>query len=132
MSAPLLPALDALVERRIREAQSRGEFGDLPGAGRPLPLDDEPLVPEEVRVAHRVLKNAGCLPPEAQHLVEINRLIATLGRAALAEDVDAAHGEAVARRVRALLIRMELAGRPAAAARVWRDYEEALARRMQR
>ncbi len=26
-----------LAERRIREAQERGEFDDLPGAGRPIP-----------------------------------------------------------------------------------------------
>ena len=30
------------VERRIREATARGEFDDLPGAGRPIPDLDEP------------------------------------------------------------------------------------------
>lgn len=38
MDEPLDP-----VERQIREAMERGEFDDLPGAGRPLDLgDDEP------------------------------------------------------------------------------------------
>ena len=32
--------LESLVERRIREATERGEFDDLPGAGRPLDLRD--------------------------------------------------------------------------------------------
>jgi hypothetical protein len=32
--------LESLVERRIREAAGRGEFDDLPGAGRPLDLRD--------------------------------------------------------------------------------------------
>jgi Domain of unknown function (DUF1992) len=30
---------ETLVERRIRLAQERGEFDDLPGKGKPLPLD---------------------------------------------------------------------------------------------
>ena len=60
--------LDFLAERRIAEAVSRGEFDDLPGAGRPLELDDDVLVPEELRVAHRILKNAGVAPPEVKKL----------------------------------------------------------------
>lgn len=32
------------VERKIREAMARGEFDDLPGAGKPIPnLNDDPL-----------------------------------------------------------------------------------------
>lgn len=55
--------LATLVEQRIADAMAAGEFDDLPGAGRPLDLDDDTLVPEELRVAHRILKNAGFLPP---------------------------------------------------------------------
>ena len=33
------PGHETLVERRIRLAQERGDFDDLPGKGRPLPLD---------------------------------------------------------------------------------------------
>jgi hypothetical protein len=60
--------LDALVEQRINEAASRGEFKDLPGAGHPLEFDDVLLVPEEVRVANRILKNAGFVPPAVEQL----------------------------------------------------------------
>ena len=56
--------LDFLAERRIAEAVSRGELDDLPGAGRPLELDDDALVPEELRLAHRILKNAGYTPAD--------------------------------------------------------------------
>ena len=60
-----------LAERRIEEAIARGEFDDLPGAGRPLDLDDEdPLLPEELRLAYPILKNAGCLPAEADESAE--------------------------------------------------------------
>ena len=51
--------LDFLVEQRLQEAVSRGELSNLPGEGRPLDLDDDPLVPEDLRVAYRILKNAG-------------------------------------------------------------------------
>jgi hypothetical protein len=66
--------LDAIAERRIREAQERGEFHDLPGTGVPLTLDDDALVPEELRVAYRLLKNAGFVPPELAGHREIREL----------------------------------------------------------
>lgn len=50
---------EILAEKKILEAASRGELDDLPGAGRPLDLDDDALVPEELRMASRILKNAG-------------------------------------------------------------------------
>lgn len=74
---PKLP-FDALVEERIQDAMRRGEFDDLPGAGKPLELDDDRLVPEEVRAAYRVLKNAGFIPPEVLDRVEIAKLEALL------------------------------------------------------
>lgn len=67
-------ALEPLIERRIREAQQRGEFDDLPGSGAPLDLDDDRLVPEELRVAYRILKNAGYVPPEVEALRDLGRL----------------------------------------------------------
>lgn len=125
MQAPF--GLDALVERRIAEAMARGEFDDLPGAGKPLALDDDPLVPAEVRVAYRLLKNAGFLPPELEQFAEIGRLIAAIEREAIAPD-----GGRAGKRLRALLLQLEASGRPATAARVWHEYEEALARRIAR
>jgi Domain of unknown function (DUF1992) len=74
-----------LAERRIEEALARGEFDDLPGAGRPLALDDDPLVREELRVAYRILKNAGYVPPQVQAMNEI----AALERLVAGDDVDA-------------------------------------------
>lgn len=126
MAHPLLPAYETLIEQRIREAAARGEFDDLPGMGQPMQLDDDLLVPEEVRVAHRILKNAGYVPPEAQQISEINQLIALAGRA----ELSAEQGEAAGRRLRALMIQMELAGRPLAAAQAWHDYQQALAGRL--
>jgi hypothetical protein len=66
--------LASIAERKIREAMERGEFDGLPGKGKPLDLSDEPLVPEELRVAYKVLRNAGYLPPELELHNEIVRL----------------------------------------------------------
>jgi hypothetical protein len=64
-----------IAERRILEAMERGEFDDLPGKGKPLKLEDEdPMVPEELRMAYWMLKNAGLLPPELELRKEILRL----------------------------------------------------------
>jgi hypothetical protein len=66
--------LDFLAEQKLEEAVSRGELDDLPGAGRPLELDDDRLIPEELRVAYRILKNAGYIPQELETLGEIGAL----------------------------------------------------------
>jgi hypothetical protein len=73
--------LDRLAEQRIAQAIERGELDDLAGAGRPLQLDDDALVPEELRVAYRILKNAGFIPPEVQarrEIGDISTLLSTL------------------------------------------------------
>ena len=78
--------LDFLVEQRLEEAVSRGELENLPGEGRPLELHDDPLVPEELRVAYRILKNAGFVPPEVEAVKDIaalERLVAETGDDAL-------------------------------------------------
>ncbi|HEX9584180.1 MAG TPA: DnaJ family domain-containing protein [Gammaproteobacteria bacterium] len=55
---------ERIAEERIAEAVSRGELDDLPGRGGPLKLDDDSFVPAEMRLAYRVLKNAGFVPEE--------------------------------------------------------------------
>jgi hypothetical protein len=120
--------LDALVERRIAAAIARGEFDNLPGAGRPLALDDDLLVPQELRVAWRLLKNAGCVPPELAQVAEVNRL---LGAVSLGEADDGERSAGV-RRLRALLMQLEVSGRTATAQAAWQQYGEALRGRCDR
>jgi hypothetical protein len=76
--------LDSIAEKRIREAQERGEFDALPGAGAPLQLDDDSLVPADLRVAYRILRNSGHLPPELEahrEIREIEQLLQAAGNA---------------------------------------------------
>ena len=63
-----------VVEERILEAQRAGAFDNLPGKGKPLQFDDQSWVPEDLRIAYHVLKNAHVLPPEAELLKEIHTL----------------------------------------------------------
>lgn len=51
-------ALERIAERRIDEAVQRGELQGLPGEGQPLDLYEDPLVPEEMKMAKRILGNA--------------------------------------------------------------------------
>ena len=62
--------VDLWAERNISDAQRNGEFDNLPGQGEPLTLDDDSAVPEELRSGYRLLKNAGCLPPELEQRKE--------------------------------------------------------------
>ncbi len=63
-----------IIEKRIRDAQLRGEFDDLPGSGEPLDIEDDSHIPEDLRLAHKILKNADCLPPELQLKKEIRQM----------------------------------------------------------
>ena len=95
--------LDFLVEKRLEEAVSRGELANLPGEGRPLALDDDALVPEDLRAAYRILKNAGYVPPEVQALTEIAQLEALVSN----EGEDVAARSKAARKLALLRTRIE-------------------------
>ncbi|MEH0888495.1 DUF1992 domain-containing protein [Enterobacter sp. UNJFSC 003] len=70
--------LDQWAERHITDAQRKGEFDNLPGSGEPLVLDDDSHVAPELRAGYRLLKNAGCLPPELEQRKEAVELASLL------------------------------------------------------
>ena len=101
--------LDQLAEARIREAAQEGALDDLPGAGRPLELEDLSLVPESLRAGYLLLKRAGCLPPE----IEASRRVGGVND--LLQGVER-EGQGTARagggrRLRLLLSRLKSGGR---------------------
>ena len=63
------PLID-LISARIAEAEARGEFENLPGAGKPLPPCDDP----ENAVLNRILKDNHAVPPEVAMSRELARL----------------------------------------------------------
>jgi hypothetical protein len=121
-----MQTLDAIAERRIREAQERGEFDDLPGAGAPLELDDDALVPEDLRAAYRVLRNSGFLPPELETHREIREVEQLLQRVE-----DDGERMRLVSRINFLLGR-SAAGRRHGNLRMDQDYFEKLAERLER
>jgi hypothetical protein len=66
--------LEYVAERKIIAAIERGELSDLPGQGAPLALDDDGIIPETLRMAYRILRNAGFVPPEVETLRAIGEL----------------------------------------------------------
>jgi hypothetical protein len=98
-------AFDRIAEERIARAAASGEFDRLPGAGRPLDLGDDLLVPAEVRMSNRILRNAGCLPPELEALKEVRDAADHLAGARNEESVRNAR-----RRLAALQMRLESVG----------------------
>lgn len=107
-----LSALRIIAENRIREAEKAGAFDNLPGAGKPLELSDDSAIPEDLRMAYKILKNAHCLPPELEDRKEISRLCDLLEKGG-----DEAKMLAASRKARFLLERLQTSrNRP-----VWLD-----------
>jgi len=50
------------VEEIILRAQERGDFDNLPGAGKPIAWREKPFVPPEWRLAYDMLANSGFAP----------------------------------------------------------------------
>ena len=69
----MIPGFEKIVEDRIKKAQYRGDFDNLSGAGEPLDLHDDRHIPEDLRLAYKILKNADFLPPEIELKKEILR-----------------------------------------------------------
>ncbi len=62
----MISGFEKIVEERIKAAQQKGVFDNLNGTGRPLALEEDGHIPEDLRLAHKILKNADCLPPEIE------------------------------------------------------------------
>ena len=59
----------------------KGDFENLAGKGKPLVIDDDSHIPNELRMAYKIMKNAGFIPPEVDErkaILKLNDLIATM------------------------------------------------------
>ena len=72
--------IDQWAERYIIDAQQKGELDNLPGSGKPLELDDDSLVPPDLRAGYRLLRNAGYLPVELQDRQEALTIVELLSQ----------------------------------------------------
>lgn len=117
--------IDRLAEENILAALKRGEFDGLRGAGKPLSLDDDSALPEELRAAYRILSNAGCLPPEQQMRNEIQHIEGLLHQV----DTDT-EDASLRRRLLLLKTRLALQGRDTNLLMEEYAYREKLLRRL--
>jgi len=70
-----------IAEERIRRAIEDGKFHNLSGSGKPLSLEDETWIPEDMRLSYKILKNAGYIPPELekrQDILNLKKLLDTI------------------------------------------------------
>ncbi|MDF7667527.1 DUF1992 domain-containing protein [Orbaceae bacterium ESL0727] len=98
--------IDQIAEKHIVAAQKRGEFDNLPGQGKPLHLEDDSMVPKELRTGYRLLKNAGYMPPELEmhkEALQLSQLLSCL-------DPATDRYLETTRRLRVLEIKLKLAG----------------------
>lgn len=56
-----------VIDEIIRDAQSKGEFSNLPGQGKPLKLDDDSNTPPHLRMAYKILKENDLAPDWIAH-----------------------------------------------------------------
>ncbi|MCD6199468.1 MAG: DUF1992 domain-containing protein [Deltaproteobacteria bacterium] len=64
-----------IAENRIKEAIKRGDLDNIKGKGKPLVFEDDSFIPPDLRMAYKMLKNAGFIPPELQSEKEIKTAI---------------------------------------------------------
>ena len=103
--------LHRIVEERIQRAQEDGAFDNLPNKGKPLNLDDDSSIPEDLRLAFKVLKNAGCLPMEMELRKEIFSLQQLMNAA-----IDTETRQNLRRELNLLILRFNMQRRNGAAA----------------
>jgi hypothetical protein len=67
-------SIESAIDQMIKDAIARGEFDDLPGAGKPLDLTAYFSTPEDVRMGYSILKSNDFVPEEIERMREIAAL----------------------------------------------------------
>ena len=65
-----------LVEQRLQEAFAKGEFANLPGKGKPLELDEDPLADPAQWMTRQILRNSGMSLPWVEERQRIEDALA--------------------------------------------------------
>ncbi len=65
-----------LVEERLQEAFAEGKFANLPGKGKPLDLEEDPLADPALWMARHILRNSGMSLPWVEERRRIEALLA--------------------------------------------------------
>ena len=70
----MIDAIRLIAERKISKAIQEGLLDNKEWRNKSLPTTYDNMVPEELRMAHKILKNAGYLPPEIETKKEIQQI----------------------------------------------------------
>lgn len=67
-------SVESAIEKQIQEAIARGDFDNLPGAGKPIDLEAYFNTPEDLRMAFAMLRSNEFVPEEVEIFREIGEL----------------------------------------------------------
>ena len=70
----MLEAIRLIADRKICEALEKGHLNIESWHNKPLPISNDNMIPGELRMAYKILKNAGYLPPEIETKKEIQQI----------------------------------------------------------
>lgn len=100
----MIPGFEKIVEQRIKTAQKDGAFDNLEGKGRPFVLESDHPAPDDCRLAYKILKNAGFLPPE----IELKKKISQAELLLKATDTASAEHREISKKLNYLLTRLDI------------------------
>jgi hypothetical protein len=66
--------LTFIAEQKIAQAMKEKSLTSEKWKNKPLPMEDDSFVPDDLKMAYKILKNSGYLPPEIEERKEIKRL----------------------------------------------------------
>jgi len=69
-----MDTLAFIAEQKIIEAMRERDLNSPKWKNKPLPLDDDRFVPDDLKMAYKILKNSGYLPPEIEERKEVKKL----------------------------------------------------------
>ena len=66
--------LSFIAEQKIAQAMQERDLKSPKRKNKPLPLDADRFVPDDLKMAYKILKNSGYLPPEIEERKEVKKL----------------------------------------------------------
>ncbi|MDZ7666149.1 MAG: DnaJ family domain-containing protein [Desulfotignum sp.] len=99
----MIPGFEKIIEERIKKAQEDGVFDNLEGKGKPFVLEQGHPAPDDCRLAYKILKNAGYLPPE----IELKKKITQAELLLEATDTASAQHREITKKLNYLLTKLD-------------------------
>jgi hypothetical protein len=69
-----MDSLAFIAEQKIAEAMRERDLNSPKWKNKPLPLEDDRFVPDDLKMAYKILKNSGYLPPEIETRKEVKKM----------------------------------------------------------